>query len=368
MKNKALLSVVFALFGLAGLLVLGSPAVGAQGGGGRKKALQDLGRTNASPMQEAGVYHISPVFKKLVKVAVVKREGLSEPGHTRTLEGWNYDKKTGRLTVKEMVDNQREMVITYGKRKVPWAWRMEEPLSDVKVIIGKEMAVRGEDYEVDEAAGTVQFLKKEHCKEGVHYHITCRYRDRPSRRDSITNHPDQALVRRLLGLPATPDKKADAGESSATSASRTDNPKVWTMAQSMRSDSIKVALGRRSVKDKLDWLERGKDFAYDETLATIVLLREIPLEEDSWMFVRGVPTERGRFLFRSKLTKGEVKVILGDRRLEEDMGYKVDYEQGIVTIVDKAIEKKGTKYYIRADGRAMGNHTDKALVLKLLRD
>ena len=37
-----------------------------------------------------------------------------------------------------------------------------------------------------------------------------------------------------------------------------------------------------------------------------------------------------------------------------------------VTIVDKAIEKKGAKYYISAGGRSMGNHPDRALVRKFL--
>jgi beta-lactamase regulating signal transducer with metallopeptidase domain len=326
-----------------------------------------LDHINASPMEEAGVYHISPVFKKLAKVTVIKRGGPYRPDHKRLLEGWDFDKKTGRLTVKETMDNEKEMVVVYGKRKVRWAWQMQGPISDVKVLIGKEAAVHGEDYEVDEDAGTVQFLKKEHCKKGVHHYINYGYRDEPSKSGSIGNHPDQALVRKFLGLHPTPDKKEDIGKTVGTNASRTDNPKVWTMTQSMRSDSIRVGLGRRSVKDKLDWLERGKDFAYDETLATITLLREIPLAEDSWMFVSGVPPERGQFLLRRELAEGEVKVILGDRLLQEGVGYKVDREQGIVTIVDKAIEKKGAEYYISAGGRSMGNHSDKSLILKLLR-
>ena len=52
------------------------------------------------------------------------------------------------------------------------------------------------------------------------------------------------------------------------------------------------------------------------TLATIILLRDVPLEQDSWMFVSGVPKERGRFLFHSELFEGDVKVIVGDRLLD----------------------------------------------------
>jgi hypothetical protein len=334
----------------------------------KEAADQRLDHINASPMEEAGVYHISPVFRKLVKVTVIKRGGPYGPDDTRSLEGWNYDKKTGRLTVKETVDNEKEMVLVYGERKVPWAWQMQGPISSVNVLIGKEAAVRGEDYEADEAVGSVQFLKKEHCRKDVHFCVSYWYRDETGKGGSIGNHPDQALVRKFLGLHPTPDKKADVGKSIGTNASRTDNPKVWTMMRSMRSDSIKVGLGRRSVKGDLDWLERGKHFTYDVSLAKITLLREIPLDEDSWMFVSGVPTERDRFLLRWELTKGEVKVILGDRLLREGVGYEVDYERGIVTIVDKAIEKKGAEYHISAGSRSMGNHSDRALILKLLRD
>jgi len=329
---------------------------------------RDLDHINASPMEETGVYHVSPVFKKLVKVVVIKQGGPYGPDHKRTLEGWNYKKKTGRLTVNEKVDNEKEMVVVYGRRTMPWALRMQGAISDVKILIGKEAAVRGEDYEVDEDAGLVRFLKEEHCKKGVHYYIAYGYRDEPSKGGAVGNHPDQALVRKFLGLHPTPDKKADLGKTTGTNASRTDDPNVWTTMRSMRSDSIRVGLGRRSEKGKLDWLERGEDFAYDEALAKIILLRELPLEDDSWMYVGGVPTERGRFLFHSELTKGSVKVILGERLLEEGAGYNVDYEQGIVTIVDKAIKEKGAKYHIFADGRSMGNIADTTFIRKLLKE
>ena len=53
-----------------------------------------------------------------------------------------------------LVDDEKEMVIVRGKREVPWSWRMQGAISNVKVLIGKEGAVRGEDYEVDEAGLT----------------------------------------------------------------------------------------------------------------------------------------------------------------------------------------------------------------------
>ena len=65
-----------------------------------------------------------------------------------------------------------------------------------------------------------------------------------------------------------------------------------------------------------------------------------------------MPTKKARFLFRSEVTRGEVKVILDDRLLEEGAGYQVDCQRGVVTIVDKAIEKEGAKYYISAGGQS----------------
>ena len=186
-----------------------TPAVVAEESEDGVKSSQDLDHINANPMEEAGVYHVSPFFEKLVKVVVIKRGGPYGPDHKRILEGWDYDKKTGRLAVREMVDNEKEMVTVHGKRKVPWAWRMQKPLSDVKVLIGKEAAIRGEDYTVDEAAGTVQFLKKEHCKKGVYYYISYAYGDDSSSGGSVGNHPNWALVRKFLGLHPTPEKMED---------------------------------------------------------------------------------------------------------------------------------------------------------------
>ncbi|MHB8864681.1 MAG: M56 family metallopeptidase, partial [Pirellulaceae bacterium] len=329
------------------------------------KGREFLDHVNASPTEKAGVYHVSPVFKRLVMVTLIKRGGPYGPGGTKTLEGWDYNRKSGQITVKETVDNEREMLVVHGKRKVPWVWQIQGAIRDVKVLIGEKAAVRGEDYEVDEVAGKVQFLKDENSKKGVHYYINYTYANESGKSGSIGNHPDRALVRKFLGLPPEPDNKEETGKTSAMNASRTDNPMIWTIMRPVRPDSIKVGLGRRSEKEKLTWLVRGNDFVYDETLATIILVRYVPLEDDSWMFVSGVPAERGRFLFHSELTKGDVKVILGERRLEEGVDYEVDYEQGIVTVLDKTIEEQGAKYFIFADGRAVGNQKFTEAIRKL---
>ena len=140
---------------------------------------QDWNNTNARPTKEEGVYRVCGVFDRVVKVVAGTRTEAYGSSFPRTLVGWDYDNKTGRLAVKERVDNGREIVIVFGERKVPWAWRMKEAITEVKVFLGKEPAVRGVDFEVDEAAGIVRFLKKEQCKRGVHYCIRYRYRDEP---------------------------------------------------------------------------------------------------------------------------------------------------------------------------------------------
>ncbi|WP_231615799.1 hypothetical protein [Novipirellula artificiosorum] len=192
--------------------------------------------------------------------------------------------------------------------------------------------------------------------------------DEASTRGSIGNHPDQDLVRKFLGNPPKLSEQADIGKTVGTNASRTDDPRVWTLMQTMQSDSINVGLGRHSLKGKLDWFKRGKEFVYDEALAKIRFLRAPALEDDSWVFVSGVPTAPGRFLLHSELTRGSIKVILGDRLLDEGVGYEVDYEQGIVTIVDKAIEEQGARYFIAAGDRSVGNHNNTELIRKLLRE
>ena len=327
---------------------------------------QPLDHINASPMDMAGVYHVSPVFEKLVDVTVFKRKGFGGAIGTTTLKGWDYDNRTGRLTLMEAVDNESETVLVRGNRQVPWAWQIHEAICNLKVLIGDRVAVRGEDYEVDEAAGTVQFLKAEHCKENVCYCVRYHFRDKPGKGGTIGNHPDSALVQRYLGLPSAPDNSEDFGKAIGADASRTDDPMIWTIMSPVRTNSIKVALGRRSEKGKLKWLEHGKDFAYDEGLATITLVHNAPTEEDSWMFVSGIPAERGRFLFHAELRK--VRVVLGGRRLEEGIGFEVDHERGIVTILDAAIEEQVAEYFIFADGRVCGNQRLTEHISQLLKD
>ena len=103
-------------------------------------------------VEEAGAYHVSPVFKRLDKVAVVPREGPRGADHTRALEGWKYDRRTGRLSVKATVDNEKESVVVQGRRTIPWAWRMEGAISNVKVLIGKEVSGHGFRRELTSSA------------------------------------------------------------------------------------------------------------------------------------------------------------------------------------------------------------------------
>ena len=70
-----------------------------------------------------------------------KHEGIPKPDAPSLIA---LDKKTGRLTVKETVDNKSEMVRVQGKRTMPWAWKLQGAISEVKVLIGTEAAVRGE--------------------------------------------------------------------------------------------------------------------------------------------------------------------------------------------------------------------------------
>ena len=266
----------------------------------------DICQINATPLDEAGAYHITPVFEKIVRVMAIPRAGSGSQEDARVLDDWHYDRKTGLLTVTAVVDDTRERILVFGERTVPWRWQMGQALTDVKVIIGNELAVRGEDYVVDEVAGTVLFLKREHWRRDVHYNISYRYRDRASGGGSIGNHPDRVLVRQLLGISSFPESSLHEGFV-GTAALRTDDPKVWNVVLPLHSDTIHVGLSRLG-DARIDWLESGTDFAYDESQATIRILREIPLDEDLWLNVRGVPIRRWHFHFHSPLNKGTVVV------------------------------------------------------------
>jgi beta-lactamase regulating signal transducer with metallopeptidase domain len=321
---------------------------------------------NASKTDTPGLYHVLPVFEKLTEVSVIKRGGPYGKEHEIVLaqgEGYAFDPATGNLKVARPIDDEKQMIVVQGVRKMPWEWQAGEPLKagSVRVLLGDREGKRGVDFDVDEAKGRIRFLKPDLCDREKPYFISYDIPDDPkrpntSRCGSIGNHPDRAAVRRFLGIGETPASPEDLSKSIGTNASPTDDARLWTIVQPMETGSIRVAVAKRDAPGQLKWLERSTDFVYDESATTIAFLRDMPIDKEAeFLFVQGIPRDRRVFFAHRVLKEGDVSVTVDGRVLVAGTGFSVDYKTGKITVHDEAITKPGTKFRVDTTGWTYGN-------------
>jgi hypothetical protein len=145
-------------------------------------------------------------------------------------------------------------------------------------------------------------------------------------------------------------------KSIGTNASATDDPRRWTIVQPMEGSSLRVGVATRGVPEKTRWLERSTDYVYDESLATIAFLKDIPVDKEAeFLFVQGVPSDRHLFFAHRPLAEGAVSVTVEGRALVEGTGFSVDCKTGKITVHDEAITKPGAKFRVEAAGWVYGN-------------
>jgi hypothetical protein len=116
-----------------------------------------------------------------------------------------------------------------------------------------------------------------------------------------------------------------------------------------------VAVAKKGEPGRLRWLDRSEDFVYDDLLATIVFLGDIRLDEGEFLFVQGVPRDRGVFFAHRALAQGEVSVTVDGRGLVEGTGFRVDYAAGKITVLDEAIRRTDAKFRVSAGNWTYGN-------------
>lgn len=352
-KLRGTLTIAIALGALATVLTFGPAAARAQEAEAAK-----TDHINANPTGKAGVYFVSPVFERLTKVIVFNRKGPYGPEHTRTLspgEGYSFDLATGYLRIQIAVDDKLKMVTVHGVRVQPWQWRAQtaiEPDSVKLQFRDRDDGVRGVDYEVDAERGRVRLLKADLAEQRYYLRYTLR---------EDKSAPDRARYI-VIGNWNPGARKADTAAAApkfepggvGTNARATGNPRVFLITQPMHSDRIAVALATRGRAGDLEWLKRGEDYSYDESDGRIVLLREITVGDSRYLFVHGRVVDPSLHLLHRPLKKGEVSVTMSDRALVEGEGYTVDYEKGIVRILDPAVRDKKVKYRVRAGSFSFG--------------
>ena len=352
-KLRGTLTIAIALAAVATVLTFGPAAARAQ-----QVETAKVDHINARPTGKAGVYFVSPVFERITKVIVFNRKGPYGPEHTRTLlpgEGYSFDRATGYLKLQAAVDDKQKMVTVHGVRVQPWQWRAQTAIEPDSVKLrfrDRDDGVRGVDYEVDAEPSRVRLLKAELAEQ--HYYLSYTLRE-----DKAT--PNRARYIAIGNWNPSSGKGATTAAAPAfkpgmvgTNATATKDPRVFLITQPMDSESIRVALATRGKAGDLQWLKRGQDYSYDQSDGRIVLLREIAVDESHYLFVHGIPKDPSLHLLHRPLKKGEVSVTIGGRTLVEGEGFTVDYEKGIVRVLDPAVRDKDVKYRVKAGSFAFG--------------
>ncbi len=147
-----------------------------------------FGTINAVATNTEGVYRVYPVFEEVLGVHVVPQGGPYDAEHRRELTtGTDYtiDLAQGVLRFSVPVDPKTEFVSVRGYRVLPWQWIFGRPFAPDSVTVAFEdrEGERGVDFEVDEAAGTIRFLKPELCHRKQQYSIVYRHPVDPAKPD-----------------------------------------------------------------------------------------------------------------------------------------------------------------------------------------
>jgi len=276
------------------------------------------------------------------------------------------------------VNPETEFVSVIGYRVLPWRWVLGRSFAPDSVIVTfKDRAgVRGVDFEVDEAAGTIRFLKKELCHRKQPYSIRYRHPVDPTKPDVTPGGMIGTWVPRpasreapTAGSPA-PIAPKHVVQAVGTNATATADPRTWTLAQPLASDDLRVAVAKRSAPGDLRWLARGEDYVYDTALGTIVMAADVKLDAGSeYVFVHGVPADRGLVLRHAPIGDDvAVTVVVGEKRLIEGEGYEVDRAAGRVRILDASIQTPRTPFYVQVGQWSYGSYPDREMLRRLLAD
>lgn len=368
-----------ALFaGVTAVLSIGPAAPEALAGTGEEQASpvesDDVVVTTAAPTDEVGRYRIKFGYDVVDGVEVVPRGGTKS---SRRLEDalWTYDALTGRLTVRATVDDRSEDVVVVGRRPERTFFRLPagvDPAS-IRVVFGDALGVRGVDYDFDGEHGILRFAAT-HSAEDSKYLFRYSAPLLPSRPGAMTtitagNHTDPAAHRLLVGRPAADGRDEYEGSSSfVTNVAPTDDPRVFRIHRPPAGADLRMQLVLKSDRSKVRWLERGVDYFYDEKLGSIALLGGTLVDgEHELLEVMRMPATGKRISLMGPVAAGKLHVILNDRRLVEGEGFVIADEGWAARILDPEIGAVGAKFYVTADGWAMGNYTPPRALLDQVR-
>jgi len=324
---------------------------------------EEMYHDRVQPTDTPGEYYVADMMDSIekVKAAYLKSKTDSKKATPLDLtnDQWSFDKTTNLLHVKTDVDNEKQLVIIYGKQAIPWTWKLKGPLqtNSVRILIGDLTAVRGEDFEVNEEEGLIRFLKPDLCTDSTKYFITCGLKPvsgQPGTRSmSMGNLDDQAAIRRFLGLPEQEDEDPvpSVPNSVGTNATPIEPPYLFGLVQPVEEYGMKIALSKEGQRGLSKWLTKIKDYTYDENTGIITMKEPIPEGyQQDYLFVSGVLKKDVLFLHKD-IKPGSVEIAFNEgcdneKKLKEGGGFIVNYANQTVTILDPLIKEKGTQIMI----------------------
>ncbi|MEW6233745.1 MAG: M56 family metallopeptidase [Candidatus Omnitrophota bacterium] len=276
------------------------------------------------------------------------------PGKTQFLPGTKFEIAVGNHTR----INYNGIFYTIDDSIPAGSWQSETPIrpGSVKVVFGDRLGVRGEDYEVDEQAGHIWFLKQELCRPEQSYYIEY-YRLTDTVLSSDRYHGDVFMhninndsVIKLLGHP--PYYPKGIGGTLGTPK----YPNVYNFPNILK-DTISVGIQHGNIysSKNIDWLMQGEDYEYDTKTNTIHLLKDFNIDlKNTYLIFQGILDSH--YLDFPDLKQDEKVYIKVDNKvLQEGIDYTIDHENKRIIFAEPNLIPSSKEYLIHTSGHQILN-------------
>ncbi len=328
-------------------------AFAMESGGGASGYQPDIGYnsvgTNATPTNTPGLYVLSQPMEaeKGMGVGIATRKTSGNVKWLKENEQYTYDEEKGLIQLLDGIGPNRDrgeylfvmgdpydnVFLTHGPLQI----------GDVTGTINGRQIVEGENVIVDYETGRITLTDPDAQRRDAKI-------DLHAANHTFTQNSDEYRGRGFADSDDY-DPEIDMYKTIGTNASPTDDPKLYVLQRRMQTKGLILAIANKNTPGDLKWLKRDWDYSYDESLGEIHFLRDIQYDkENEYIFVHGVPNPNNIFYYRRPLAPGSVSVVIEGRSLTEGAGFTVDYEKGIVTVLDPELDKLHVSFHISVDG------------------
>ncbi len=158
---------------------------------------------------------------------------------------------------------------------------------------------------------------------------------------SFSNHPNQDLVRRLHALPVARVDDVDPTRLHPSGAWSIDRANVFVPFKRLYGRGLQLSIGTLGDSSEKRFLERGKEFVFDESTQRVALLGDETVDHSkSYLTAWGVSMDEdgSTFQFPGPIDPAAVKVLINDTLIGAGTGYVIDHATNTVTITAAGFE------------------------------